>query len=426
MLWHNRTDTPRTGAEFEAEILGGNPVVVEGSTNAAVTAAIAELDGGGVVRMPPGEYTFTGTVNVPQGVHILAYGAVIDHTANGVAFSLRHADAFSTEWRGSVRGFVLGGNSGASAVGVDIGNSWGAAVIDATIIDYTAGRAVRQFNETNWSEGTFLSNLMLRNNAIGVEFFRDGGTDSFAYQRWQHVDISVPEDGVGIDFGGTGGDPIYVYNCDFDVTCWLEGDNATAVLVRANANCDNNRYRITGEGIGSHTGRVGVDNIGGSLRGTGVVAIDGIANSLDPGCTTSVFSIRTPLDTTGGVDGTTVYQRLATTNPDVGHNAQFGFITDSGVETAFAGGFGGGPLVFQVLAVDFGDDPSLADVPFAVAPGGGGVYLHNGVNITSGVGSPEGVVTAPVGSLYTNTSGGASTTLYVKTSGAGNTGWAAK
>jgi hypothetical protein len=52
--------------------------------------------------------------------------------------------------------------------------------------------------------------------------------------------------------------------------------------------------------------------------------------------------------------------------------------------------------------------------------------LLNSVVFLSGVGSPEGNVTAPIGSLYTNTSGGVSTTLYVKTSGAGNTGWTAK
>lgn len=45
---------------------------------------------------------------------------------------------------------------------------------------------------------------------------------------------------------------------------------------------------------------------------------------------------------------------------------------------------------------------------------------------TSGTGTPEGAVTAPVGSLFTRTDGGASTTLYVKESGAGNTGWVAK
>jgi hypothetical protein len=42
-----------------------------------------------------------------------------------------------------------------------------------------------------------------------------------------------------------------------------------------------------------------------------------------------------------------------------------------------------------------------------------------------GTGTPEGAVTAPVGSLYFRTDGGAGTTLYIKESGAGNTGWVA-
>lgn len=44
----------------------------------------------------------------------------------------------------------------------------------------------------------------------------------------------------------------------------------------------------------------------------------------------------------------------------------------------------------------------------------------------SGNGAPEGVVTAPTGSLYLRGDGGANTTLYVKESGVGNTGWIAK
>lgn len=43
-----------------------------------------------------------------------------------------------------------------------------------------------------------------------------------------------------------------------------------------------------------------------------------------------------------------------------------------------------------------------------------------------GSGSPEGVVTAPIGTMYRRTDGSTSTTLYVKTSGTGNTGWTAK
>jgi hypothetical protein len=41
-------------------------------------------------------------------------------------------------------------------------------------------------------------------------------------------------------------------------------------------------------------------------------------------------------------------------------------------------------------------------------------------------GTPEGVVTAPVGALATRADGGAGTTLYVKESGTGDTGWVAK
>ncbi len=43
-----------------------------------------------------------------------------------------------------------------------------------------------------------------------------------------------------------------------------------------------------------------------------------------------------------------------------------------------------------------------------------------------GSGSPEGVITAPIGATYHRTDGGASTSNYFKESGTGNTGWVAK
>lgn len=45
---------------------------------------------------------------------------------------------------------------------------------------------------------------------------------------------------------------------------------------------------------------------------------------------------------------------------------------------------------------------------------------------SAGAGSPEGVVTAGIGSTYRRTNGGAATSFYVKESGTGNTGWVAK
>lgn len=54
------------------------------------------------------------------------------------------------------------------------------------------------------------------------------------------------------------------------------------------------------------------------------------------------------------------------------------------------------------------------------------IQMPGGMTITSGSGTPEAAVTAVVGSLYLRSNGGASTTLYVKESGSGNTGWVAK
>lgn len=51
--------------------------------------------------------------------------------------------------------------------------------------------------------------------------------------------------------------------------------------------------------------------------------------------------------------------------------------------------------------------------------------LQAGV-LLEGTGSPEGVVTARVGEVYRRRDGGAGTSLYVKESGSGSSGWVAK
>ena len=45
--------------------------------------------------------------------------------------------------------------------------------------------------------------------------------------------------------------------------------------------------------------------------------------------------------------------------------------------------------------------------------------------ISSGTATPEGAVTAPIGSLFMRTDGAANTSVYRKETGTGNTGWAA-
>jgi hypothetical protein len=48
------------------------------------------------------------------------------------------------------------------------------------------------------------------------------------------------------------------------------------------------------------------------------------------------------------------------------------------------------------------------------------------VSVFGGNGTPEGIVPAPVGSMFMRFDGIPGNTLYVKESGTGNTGWVAK
>lgn len=80
----------------------------------------------------------------------------------------------------------------------------------------------------------------------------------------------------------------------------------------------------------------------------------------------------------------------------------------------------------QNFTVSSADDVTANAGNIAVSTAGKGFTLPGGITWTSGAGSPEGAVTAPVGSLYSRSDGGLLTSLYVKESGSGNTGWVGK
>jgi len=71
----------------------------------------------------------------------------------------------------------------------------------------------------------------------------------------------------------------------------------------------------------------------------------------------------------------------------------------------------------EIVSVD------VVDISTGILAGTGEVTVSL---LSSGVGSPEGVVTAIVGSMYTDTTGGVGTTLYIKETGSSSTGWSAK
>ena len=58
--------------------------------------------------------------------------------------------------------------------------------------------------------------------------------------------------------------------------------------------------------------------------------------------------------------------------------------------------------------------------------GVGDLTTNSGPKLIAGTGSPESLITAPTGSLYLRSDGGTGTSLYVKETGVGSTGWVAK
>jgi len=88
------------------------------------------------------------------------------------------------------------------------------------------------------------------------------------------------------------------------------------------------------------------------------------------------------------------------------------------------GSYGGSGSPEAVSLIQYQKDKTTGANFNSVAATNG--YKIGTLSWTAGTGSPEGVVSAPVGSLYSRTDGGPGLTLYVKQSGNGNTGWAAK
>lgn len=114
--------------------------------------------------------------------------------------------------------------------------------------------------------------------------------------------------------------------------------------------------------------------------------------------------------------------------------------TDGGVGSVlYVKEAGSGNTGWRVMSAAFGiyADATARDAVITAPTEGQQAYLTGSNAITYydgsawvirdvwGAGSPEGVVTATVGAVYRRTDGGTGTTLYVKESGSGNTGWAA-
>lgn len=98
------------------------------------------------------------------------------------------------------------------------------------------------------------------------------------------------------------------------------------------------------------------------------------------------------------------------------------FVNSSGITTLGVSNAGTGVGV----AISTQSTTSAALAIDTVARTTAVAFLNSACGVYAGSGSPEGAVTAPQCSMYLRSGGGAGTSLYIKESGSGSVGWAAK
>lgn len=151
--------------------------------------------------------------------------------------------------------------------------------------------------------------------------------------------------------------------------------------------CSGNVVQILNQST-NHCGNINITGLSGSCTGLAMIYVEG--------------------------DLTHVFTRLDTTSASSWVFAASAASTISVI--ACRGNLSSTPIIATLSGVILGNNPPTHDY----------LFLNGGIAVRTGAGTPEGVVTAQVGSLFLRSDGGVGTTLYVKQTGGGNTGWAAK
>jgi hypothetical protein len=249
--------------------------------------------------------------------------------------------------------------------------------------------------------GIYLDTLELSiNTANGIEFIVDGSGAPSDFLCTKVVCDTNGQSGFIINSG--------VNQCYFN-NCWSSNRGSNYNFYSAGTEIQivgGFFYNCNGNGINL----LGAYNsvIGASVHNAGI----NTANTFDGIYANASYPIITGCTIYSGNSGATDKTRYAI---NLGSSVINGAITGNNVVGVF-----GSPKI-NVGTTDSATLQNIANNVGYSSP----VYSGTTPWI-SGAGSPEGVVTAIVGALYSRTDGSTSTTLYVKTSGTGNTGWTAK
>lgn len=408
--------------------------VGDGVTNdtAAIQAAINAAVGNQLVLFPAGVYLVTDTINLFKGSQLQginryqgntayaanAYGTKINFAPTSLKnlFEIQNLPAPAQTFRSKVaiRGFEIVGDSGVYAKA--------ALYLQDSIYNDFEDLNISLFQYGIYHNGTPINNRFV--NIIAgtlstesVHYETGGTTDVYEQCTFNLVPRGVVLKGncINMRFIGCLFEAIDLYGMELDKECrTIEVVAGYAEDVPYTNVSTNAMFKVAYSGTTSDLSTT-LKVVGGNFAGrnAGVVGsfVD-VDNSsgvqlIGPYVARYTNLIKTTVNTANYAVACSAIQFNSCTNT-------YTDITKiSGVLDLSAVNAGLGPIVRAVSV----QAPNMIASTFTQT---------NGPIWASDATSPEGVYTAPVGSIYSRTNGGAGTSFYVKESGTGNTGWVAK
>lgn len=177
-----------------------------------------------------------------RGVTTGAYGPTILHAGNNVCMWIHKNIATAKEFwisGGFLNLRIVGrddtfttNNSNTDATPLRVSDMWGAQLKHLYISGYvnnTSGGAISLYNDTAWTEGVELDDIIVRSSAVGLKLHRNKSAGSTATDSFKNlkgnISINAGISGMGINYmvigDGTAAGKCLLYGHDLKITGWM-------------------------------------------------------------------------------------------------------------------------------------------------------------------------------------------------------------
>lgn len=377
-------------------------------SSAAFNAAFAAAN---IVYVPQGSYKLVTKITMPP------YGQIIGAGINNTLITATQ-QAFVMQYWSQLRELKIVGAASHATNLVEVGSATldaGRAVISDVWVQGAGGDGIQLI----YGNLGLMQNVVSISNGLNGIRFLAGNGDLNAWTLQGYIDLrDNGNDGLRIEGGASSGDNLCSKsNFISGVTAQENGQYGVYIGTRSNlVSC----YAELNTTADVQIGTYGYGN-----------RVETVQGSINNGC--DRFGSNILYEYNADADYKRIFQDCpgfaGTTNGGwrLNNDASAGWLRLHKTAIREYSFTAGGSGVDQLTQFTHEDHPTYKHNVLATGYVGTSDYFANKTVLwKSGAGSPEGVVLAPVGSLYSRTDGGAGTTLYVKESGVGNTGWVAK